>query len=148
MCHSPSFLNFLFIYLFWLCWVFLAAWPFLQLQQRQKGATLQSRCTGFSLQWLLHCGHRLQGTQALVAAAHGLQSTGSVVVAHRLSCYAVCGIFLNHGLNPCLLHQQADSLLLSHQGISSQSFGICRVLVLRLATFTKIHKMFKSHHCH
>ena len=33
----------------------------------------------------------------------------------RLSCSAACGIFLNQGSNPCLLHWQADSLPLSHQ---------------------------------
>ena len=41
------------------------------------------------------------------------QSTGSVIVAHGLSCCGACGIFLDQGLNPCLL--QADSLPLSHQ---------------------------------
>ena len=38
-----------------------------------------SHCSGFSV-----VEHRLQGTQALVAAADGLQSTGSVVVAQLL----------------------------------------------------------------
>ena len=33
-----------------------------------------------------------------------------------LSCSAVCGIFPDEGSNPCLLHWQADSLPLSHQG--------------------------------
>ena len=50
-------------------------------------------CVGFSLWWLLL-----------------LQSTGSAVVAHGLGCSAVCGIFLDQGLNPCPLHWQADSL--------------------------------------
>ena len=87
--------NYLF---FWLCWVFTAAWAFLQLWQ--EGAILQVECTGFSLQWLL-----------LLL----LQSTGSTVVVHGLSCSIGCGIFLDQGSNPCLLHWQADSLLLSHQ---------------------------------
>ena len=47
----------------------------------------------FSLRWLL------------------LWSTGSVVVVHGLS-----GIFLDQGLNPCLLHWQADSLPLEPAG--------------------------------
>ena len=34
-----------------------------------------------------------------------------------LSCCAACEIFLDQGWNPCLLHWQADSLPLSHQGI-------------------------------
>ena len=45
-----------------------------------------------------------------------LQSTGSIVVVHRLSCCTSCEIFPDQGLNLCLLHWQADSLPLSHQG--------------------------------
>ena len=44
-----------------------------------------------------------------VVAVPGLQSTGSVDVVHGLSCFMACGIFPDHGLNPCLLHWQADS---------------------------------------
>ena len=50
-----------------------------------------------------------------------LKNTGSVIVAHRLSCPLACGIFLDQGLNLCLLHCQADSLPLSHQ----RSPGFC-----------------------
>ena len=39
-----------------------------------------------------------------------------------LSCSAACGIFLEQGLNPCLLHWQVDSLLLSHQGSPQELF--------------------------
>ena len=45
-----------------------------------------------------------------------LWCSGSVVVVHRLGCSMACGLFLDRGLNPCLLHWQADSLPLSHQG--------------------------------
>ena len=41
---------------------------------------------------------------------------GSGVAACRLSCSATCGIILDQGSNPCLLHSQVDSLPLSHQG--------------------------------
>ena len=37
------------------------------------------------------------------------------MVAHRLSCSVTCGVFLDQGQNPCLLHWQADYLPLSHQ---------------------------------
>ena len=63
--------------------------------------------------------HRLQSVWASVVPAPGLQSTGSIVVAHRLSFPMACGIFPNHGLKPCLLHWQADSLPLSHQRSTS-----------------------------
>ena len=36
-------------------------------------------------------------------------------MAHGLSCSTACGIFLDQGLNLCLLHWQADSLPLRHQ---------------------------------
>ena len=47
--------------------------------------------------------------------AHGLSSTGSVVV-HELSCSTACGIFPDRGLTPCLPHWQMDSSPQSHQG--------------------------------
>ena len=46
---------------------------------------------------------------ASLAAELGLQSTGSVVVAHRLSYSTACGIFLDQGSNPSPLHWQVDS---------------------------------------
>ena len=49
-----------------------------------------SPCGGFS-----HC------------EAQALGHMGSVVVAPRLSCSVLCGIF-NQGLNTCPLHWQAD----------------------------------------
>ena len=45
-----------------------------------------------------------------------LWGTGSVAVVHRLSCSVACEIFLDQGLNQCLLHWPADSLPLSHEG--------------------------------
>ena len=48
-------------------------------------------------------------------AEHRLQ-TRSVVVAHRPSCSAACGIFPDQASNPCPLHGQADSQPLHHQG--------------------------------
>ena len=53
---------------------------------------------------------------ASLVAAHRLQSAGSVVAAHGLSCSMACGIFPDQGLNPCSLNWQADSQPLHHQG--------------------------------
>ena len=61
-------------------------------------------CGGFSC-----CGAWALGAWASVVAARGLQSAGSVVVAHGLSCSATCGIFPGQGSNPCPLTWQADS---------------------------------------
>ena len=52
----------------------------------------------------------------------GSRRAGSVVVAHGLSCSAACGIFPDQGSNPCLLHWQADSQPLRHQGSPKQSY--------------------------
>ena len=53
-----------------------------------------------------------------------LWSTGSMVMVQGLSCFMPCGIYLDQraNLNPCLLHWQADSLLLRHQGSPSPTF--------------------------
>ena len=86
------FFNNLCVY-FWLCWVFIAAWPSLSL--RQVGTTLQLQCMGFSLQRLFllwRTGSRMLRLQELqrvgsVAVTPGLQGTGCVVVAHKFSCH-------------------------------------------------------------
>ena len=39
-----------------------------------------------------------------------------VLVVHGISCSAAYGIFLDQGLNLCLLHRQVDSLPPSRQG--------------------------------
>ena len=117
---QPSFFVFLnlfillfnFIYLFILAVLGLCccARAFLQLQR--AGATLHCGA------WASHCGgfsccraHRLQQLWHVgsVIVARRLQSTGSVVVAHGLSCSTACGIFPDQGLNPCPLHWQANS---------------------------------------
>ena len=56
------------------------------------------------------------GNVSPLVADPGLWSTSSIVVAHRLSCSRACGIFLDQESNLCLMHWQADSLPLSHQG--------------------------------
>ena len=91
----------LFIY-FWLRWVFVAARGlFLAVA---SGAYSSLQCAGFSLRWLLllrSTGSRRAGS---VVVACRLWSTGSVVVAHGLSCSAACGILLDQGsnLSPCI----------------------------------------------
>ena len=67
--------------------------------------------TGFSSQWFLlgRTGSRVHGLLQLwhvgsAVAAPRLKSTGSLAVAHGLSCSAAGGIFLDQGSNLCLLH--------------------------------------------
>ena len=51
--------------------------------------------------------------------AWALERPGSVVVAHRLSCSAACGVFPDQGSNPYTLNWKADSSFL----ISFLCFG-------------------------
>ena len=53
---------------------------------------------------------------ASFVAEHRLGCMDSGVEAHWLSCPVARGILLDQGLNPCLLHWQADSYPLYHQG--------------------------------
>ena len=101
-----DFLNFINFY-FWLHWVFVAARGLSLVATSEDFSSLQ--CAGFSLRWLLllrSTGSRRAGS---VVVACRLSSTGSVVVAHGLSCSTACGIFMDQGSNLCPLHWQADS---------------------------------------
>ena len=99
--HSFKFI-YLFIYLFWLCWVFVSVRG-LSLVAASGGRS-SSRCAGLSL------------SRPLLLRSTGSRSTDSVVVAHGPSCSAAGGIFPDQGSNPCRLHWQADSQPLRHQG--------------------------------
>ena len=109
---------YLFIFQFWLCWVFIAAWAFLQW------------CSGFFTFSLFHfqvvsleAELGLSGAQASVVAMLGLSSCGSQALEHRLKgcgtqAQLLCSvlIFPDQGSNLCPLHWQAYSFPLSHQG--------------------------------
>ena len=120
MYYLSVILIILFIYFqFWLHWVFTATQTFSSCGERG----LHSSCSvGFSLSRLLSWSmgsrvHRLRQLWYMGSAAvPGLQRAGSIVLVHRLSCSVARGIFPDPGSNPCLLHWQADSLPLSHQG--------------------------------
>ena len=92
---------------------------FLQLQQ--AGATIVM-CGLLTAVASLILEHGLQGTWTSVVVAHsvfvapGLSSTGSNAVVHGHSCSAAHGILLDQESNLHLLHWQADSFPLSHQG--------------------------------
>ena len=64
-----------------------------------------------------------------------------MVVVPGLSCSAGHRIFLDQGSNPCLLHWQADSLALSHQG-RPQALSHCRLSSLE-NKFTQDYMHFK-----
>ena len=90
------------IFYFWLCWVFVSVWG-LSLVAASGGHSPSQRA-GLSL------------SRPLLLQSTGSRHAGSVVVAHRPSCSAACGIFPDQGSNTCPLHWQADSQPLCHQG--------------------------------
>ena len=104
------FFIYLFIYL-WLCWVFVSVRG-LSLVVASGGHS-SSRCTGLSL------------LRPLLLRSTGSRRAGSVIVAHRPSCSAACGILPDQGSNPCPLHWQADSQPLRHQGSPGWFFFLC-----------------------
>ena len=81
-------------------------------------------CTGFSLAVASSCGAQAShcGDLSCFRARAGVHEAsvaaapGSGAGAHRLSCPEVCGILPDQELNLHLMHWQASSLPLSHQG--------------------------------
>ena len=73
-----------------------------------------SHCGGFSCCRAQALGH--MGFSSCSVWAQQLRFLGPGAQAHRVSCSMACGIFLDQGSNPCILHWQVDSLPLSHQG--------------------------------
>ncbi|XP_067556632.1 interleukin-15 receptor subunit alpha isoform X2 [Pseudorca crassidens] len=88
-CANREALTNLFLYI-WLRWVFITVHGLSLVEVSRGYSLLQS--TGFSLRWLLllrstgsrHVGFSSCGTRASVVVTHGLQSAGSVFVAHSL----------------------------------------------------------------
>ena len=77
-----------------------------------------SPCPSHSLEPGQALGH--MGLSSCAMGAHelwfpGIESTGSIVVAHRLIHSTACGTFPDQGLNLHLLHWQVDSLPLRPQ---------------------------------
>ena len=80
----------IFLFYLWLCWVLVSVLG-LSLVVASGGHS-SSRCAGLSL------------SRPLLLRSTGSRCAGSVVVAHRPSCSAACGIFPDQGSNPCPLH--------------------------------------------
>ena len=100
--HTFFFSKYLFIYLFMaVLGLRFCARAF---SIAASGGHSSSQCAGLSL------------SRPLLLRSTGSRRAGSVIVAHRPSCSAARGIFLDQGSNPCPLHWQADSQPLRHQG--------------------------------
>ena len=92
---------YLFIYL-WLCWVFVSV----------RGLSLVVASGGHSSSRYAD----LSLSRPFLFRSTGPRRSGSVIVAHGPSCSAAYRIFPDQGSNLCLLHWQADSQPLRHQG--------------------------------
>ena len=110
------------------------------LQLRRVGTALQLRRVGFSLWWLLFwspgfscCGNNVGS----VVAAPGLWSTGSIVVAHGLSCSVARRIFPNQGSNECLPHWQTK-FFTPEPPRKSGNLLFCVIVVQRQDGFTLV----------
>ena len=79
-----------------------AGWAFLSLQQ--AGAALAVMCRLLTAVASLAARALTLGRVGSAVADPGLESTGSVVVAVRLSYSVAGGVFPDQGSNPCLLH--------------------------------------------
>ena len=109
------FFNWRIIFAFWFSWTPVAVVELSLVVVRRGYSSLW--CMRFSLQWIL------------LLQSRGSRCEGSVVVGHGLCCPESCGIFPDQGLNPCLLHWQAEFYLLYYQG--SPCFLFC-VMILKL----------------
>ena len=107
-----------------------------------------SHCGGFS-----RLEHWLRGAQASVAVPSVLWSADSIVMVYGLSCSTTRGIFPGQGWNPCLLHWQADSLLLCHQGSPERhlsfecwfvSCWICSVVLMSVFRLLRVFYILSS----
>ena len=83
-----------------------------------SGGYSQFQCLGFSLPWLLLL--RSIGSRACGPSSCDFQALEHRLNSYGLSCSMACGIFADQGSDPCLLHWQVNSLLLSHHGSPAQ----------------------------
>ena len=94
-------------------------------------------------------GYSLVRVESFSLQSTGLSSCGFQALEHRLRavapglrCSEACGIFPGQELNPCLLHWQADSLPLNHQGNPCEFFLINKNLAVKTS-----NSIFKLGRC-
>ena len=127
----PLFLFFIYLLIyFWLCWVFVSVRELSPVAASRGHSS--SRCAGLSL------------SRPLLLRSTGSRRAGSVIVVHGPSRSAACGILPDQGSNPCLLHWQADSQPLRHQGspiflILEELFTFYNILDVYIEIHTSDH---------
>ena len=112
---SSGSLFFFFLIVFIYSFIFLSAalglrccvWAFSSCQE--LGLLLSCAVWAFHCSGLSYCGAQALGHM-------GFSTYSSWALEHRLrSCPGAYGIFLDQGLNSCLLHQQSDPLPVNHK---------------------------------
>ena len=124
--HHTWLQNFyLFIYLFIYLFMAVLGLRFCArvLSSCGKRGPLFMQCAGLSL------------SRPLPLWSTGSRHASSVIVAHRPSCSAACGILPGEGSNPCPLHWQVDSQPLRHQGNPEFFYLWLKLKIYFLATF-------------
>ena len=117
---------YLFIFLFFSGCVGCSSLRECPLQLRQAGATPHRGA---------RAPHR-RGPPLLQST--GSRRAGSVVVAHRPSRSAACGIPPDQGSNPCPPHRHADSQPLRHQGSPEPAFWSVSMKQVKLVSYTDL----------
>ena len=117
--------------IYWLCWVFIAAWAFSPAASSGSSSLLVVRRLLVAVASLVE--HKALGHEGSSSSALCLQRLwllGTRVQPQKLWCMGLVarGIFPHQGSIPCVLHWPVDSLPLSHQG-SHSSFFPCSVSV-------------------
>ena len=100
MCIFKILFSYLFLAVLGLCWCMVLS-NYGKQGLLSSCSVQASHCGGFLLQ---STGSRAWGLLSCGTWAQQLWLPGSVVMAHGLSCPVAHEIFLDQGLNPCLLH--------------------------------------------
>ena len=98
-----------FFFPFWLHWILVTSWVFSSCREHGLLFIVVHRL-------LIMVASRIAGNRLQAYRLQELQHTGSVVMAHSLSCSTACGMFPDQGPNLCSLHWQVDYFPLYHQG--------------------------------
>ena len=121
---------------------FLQLWCVGFLQLWRAGTTLRcgaraSHCCDFSC-----CRARVLGAWASAVVAGGLQSAGSVVVAHGLSCSLACGIFPCPCIGRQILNHCAtrEALYIFFYAISHEIGSVLNLISQQLILYIKLYQ--------
>ena len=121
---------------FWLCWLLIASCACSQGRGHSLAAVCGPLMLRLLLLWSRGLGCASFGSCSFQALEHRFNSCGT-----RTSCSEECGVFLDQGWNPDLLHWQADCSPLSHHGNLKSYF-----LEIVILVFCHVYYNTNLHH--